>query len=69
MKKSGPRFSTLVKKVSIDLSNLKRLGMDEIALRKGHSHYIVVLVDIDQRVSIGFVCSRKHEDIKKALYS
>ena len=27
------------KKVNIDLSNLKRLGIDEIALRKGHSHY------------------------------
>lgn len=43
--------------------------MDEIALKKGHSHYIVVLVDIDQRVPIGFVCSRKHEDIKKVLDS
>jgi transposase len=43
--------------------------MDEIALRKGHSHYIVVLVDLDQRVPIGFVCSRKHDDIKKVLDS
>lgn len=55
--------------MNIDLSNLKRLGIDEIALRKGHSHYIVVLVDIDQRVPIGFVCSRKHEDMKKVLDS
>jgi transposase len=26
---------------------------------------IIVIVDLDQRVPIGFVCSRKHEDIKK----
>lgn len=57
------------KKVNIDLSHLKRLGIDEIALRKGHGHYIVVLVDIDCRVLIGLVCSRKHEDIKKVFDS
>lgn len=57
------------KKVHIDLSHLKRLGIDEIALRKGHGHYIVVLVDIDCRVPIGLVCSRKHEDIKKVFDS
>jgi transposase len=51
------------------LSHLKRLGIDEIALRKGHGHYIVVLVDIDCRVPIGLVCSRKHEDIKKVFDS
>ncbi len=55
--------------MNIDLSNLKRLGIDEIALRKGHSQYIVVLVDIDQGVPIGFVCSRKHKDIKEVLNS
>lgn len=55
--------------MNIDLSHLKRLGIDEIALRKGHSQYIVVLVDIDQRVPIGFVCSRKHEDIKEVFNS
>lgn len=51
------------------MSHLKRLGIDEIALRKGHGHYIVVLVDIDCRVPIGFACSRKHEDIKKVFDS
>lgn len=51
------------------MSHLKRLGIDEIALRKGHGHYIVVLVDIDCRVPIGLVCSRKHEDIKKVFDS
>ena len=53
--------------MNIDLSKLKRLGIDEIALRKGHSHYVVVLVDIDRGVPIGFVCSRKHDDIKKVF--
>ena len=28
----------------VDVNQLKRLGMDEIALRKGHSQYVVVLV-------------------------
>lgn len=46
---------------------MKRLGIDEIALRKGHGHYIVVLVDIDQRIPIEFVCSRKHEDIQRVF--
>jgi transposase len=55
------------KKLVIDLSNLKRLGMDEIALRKGDNSYITVLVDLDRRIPIGFVCSRKHKDIKEVL--
>ena len=32
------------KKLRIDLSGLKRLGIDEIGLRKGQGDYIVVLV-------------------------
>lgn len=55
------------KQIKIDLSSLKRLGIDEIALRKGHSNYIVVLVDLDRRVPIGFAPSRKQEDIRKVL--
>jgi transposase len=41
--------------------------MDEIALRKGQEDYITVLVDLDRRVPVGFVCSRKHKDIKEVL--
>jgi len=41
------------KKTQIDLSCLKRLGIDEIALRKGQGDYIVVLVDLDRKVPIG----------------
>lgn len=55
------------KKLVIDLSQLKRLGMDEIALRKGQEDYLTVLVDLDRRVPIGFVHSRKHKDIKEVL--
>ena len=35
------------KKLNIDLTNLKRLGIDEIALRKGQKDFVVVLVDLD----------------------
>ncbi len=55
------------KKLVIDLSQLKRLGIDEIALRKGQGDYITVLVDLDRRVPVGFVGSRKHKDIKEVL--
>jgi transposase len=55
------------KKVNIDLSNLKRLGIDEIALRKGQKDFVVVLVDLDRRQLIGMAESRKQEDVKKVL--
>jgi transposase len=51
----------------IDVSGLRRLGMDEIALRKGQKDYVVVLVDLDQRRLIGLAPSRKHTDIQKVL--
>lgn len=55
------------KKLVIDLTGLQRLGMDEIALHKGENNYITILVDLDRRVPVGFVCSRKHKDIKEVL--
>ena len=55
------------KKLQIDLSCLKRLRIDEIALRKGQGDYIVVLVDLDRKVPIGFAPSRKQADISKVL--
>jgi transposase len=51
----------------IDLTPLKRLGIDEISLRKGHEDYITVLVDLDRRVPVGLVGSRKHKDIQEVL--
>lgn len=41
------------KKGSLDLRGLSRLGMDEIALRKGQGEYVVVLVDLDKHELIG----------------
>jgi transposase len=55
------------KKLVIDLTGLQRLGMDEIALHKGENNYITILVDLDRRVPVGFVVSRKHKDIKEVL--
>jgi transposase len=52
-----------------DLSGLRRLGIDEISLRKGQEDYIVVLVDLDKKELIGLVSSRKHKDIKAELKS
>ena len=53
--------------LQIDLSSLKRLGIDEISMRKGQGDYIVVLVDLDQRLPLGFAPSRKQADISKVL--
>ena len=49
------------------MSELKRLGIDEIALRKGQGDYIVVLVDLEKRVPLGFAPFRKQEDITEVL--
>lgn len=43
------------------------MGIDEIALRKGHKEYVVVLVDLDSHQLIGMAPSRKHVDIKAVL--
>lgn len=49
------------------MSALKRLGIDEIALRKGQGDYIVVLVDLERRVPLSFAPSRKQEDVRQVL--
>lgn len=46
---------------------LKRLGIDEIALVKGHGKYCAVLVDIDRSKLLMVLESRSKEEIKKAL--
>lgn len=53
------------KKLNIGLSSLKRLGIDEIALRKGHNDFITVLVDLDRHQLIGLAESRQQEDVRK----
>lgn len=55
------------KQLNIDLSNLKRLGIDEIFLRKGQKDFVVVLVDLDRHELIGMAESRKQEDVKQVL--
>jgi len=61
--------NTSVKKIKIDLCQLKRLGIDEIALKKGQGQYIVVLVNLDTNKPVGFVRSRKQLDIREVLAS
>ena len=55
------------KKWSEELSGLKRLGIDEIAMKKGQGNYITVLVDLDKKELIDLVKSRQHKDIKEVL--
>jgi len=57
------------KQWSLDLSELRRLGMDEISLRKGQDDYVVVFVDLDKKELVGLAESRKHKDIKEVLES
>ena len=47
--------------------NLKRLGIDEIALKKGHGNYCAVLVDLDQSKLIAILSGRTQEIIRKTL--
>lgn len=49
------------------MSNLYRLGIDEIAMRKGPENFLVVLVDLDSHKLIGMAESRKQEDVKQVL--
>ncbi|KYC41357.1 transposase [Scytonema hofmannii PCC 7110] len=51
----------------IDLTNLRRLGIDEISLVKGQGKFIVVLVDIDSGKLIGLVKERKQIQIEKIM--
>ncbi|WP_287309160.1 ISL3 family transposase [Okeania sp. SIO1H2] len=43
------------------------MGIDEIALRKGHKDFVVVLVDLDRSVLLDLAPSRTHKDIKAVL--
>ena len=55
------------KLLPIDLSNLRRLGIDEISLVKGQGKFIVVLVDIDTGKLIGLVKERKQIVIENLM--
>jgi transposase len=55
--------------LSINLSQVKKLGIDEIALVKGQGNYLAVLVDLDSHKPIEIVQSRRIEDIREVLVS
>ncbi len=55
--------------INIDLSNLRKLGIDEISLVKGQGKFIVVLVDLSSHKLIGLVSERKQSEIEKILKS
>jgi transposase len=54
-------------KVRIDVRGLRRLGIDEIVLRKGHKDFVVVLIDLDTHTLMGMAPSRTHADIQAVL--
>jgi transposase len=47
--------------------NLKRLGLDEIALIKGHGNYCAVLIDLDTYKLIDLLNGRTQAVIKETL--
>ncbi|CCI33747.1 transposase (fragment) [Microcystis sp. T1-4] len=50
-----------------DLSELKRLGSDEIALVKGQKNYCAVLVNLDTGKLIAILEKRTQEELRKTL--
>ncbi|GBF53909.1 mobile element protein [Microcystis sp. 0824] len=52
-----------------DLSKLKRLGIDEIALVKGQKNYCAVLVNLDTGKLIAILENRTQEELRETLTS
>ena len=48
-------------------SELKRLGIDEIALIKGKGNYCAVLIDLEKSKLIGMLNERRQEEIREVL--
>lgn len=48
---------------------LKRLGIDEISIKKGQGNYCAVLVDLDRGKLLALVSERTQEAIEKVLLS
>lgn len=53
--------------LKIDLTRLKRLGIDEIALVKGQGKYLAVLVDLDTHLLIEIVKSRRMLELRSVF--
>ncbi|MCG6138645.1 MAG: ISL3 family transposase [Nostoc sp. LLA-1] len=71
---SDEEVESMVKKqvsqiLNINLSQVKKLGIDEISLVKGQGNYLAVLVDLDTHKPIEIVQSRRIEDIREILVS
>ncbi len=63
LKKQGSQI------LNINLSQVKKLGIDEIALVKGQGNYLAVIVDLESHKPIEIVQSRRIEDIREVLVS
>lgn len=55
--------------LNINLNQVRRLGIDEIALVKGQGNYLAVLVDLDTHKPIEIVNSRRIEELREVLIS
>lgn len=71
---SEQEIETMLKDLSEEIlnekpKNLKRLGIDEIALVKGEKKYCAVLVDLDKRVIVGLLEDRTESAIVEYLES
>ena len=69
---SEQEIETMLKDLGQDLFeekpvNLKKLGIDEIAVVKGQKNYYVVLVDLEKKKVIGLVEKRTKKEIMKYL--
>lgn len=69
---SEQEVETILKEIGADLTkrkpeDLKRLGIDEIALVKGQKNYCAVLVDLDKKQLITILPKRTCEEITKCL--
>lgn len=71
---SEQEIETMLKDVGLELKlkkpwNLKKLGIDEIAVVKGQGNYYVVLVDLEQGEIVGLVEERTEESVTSYLKS
>ena len=69
---SEQEIETMLKDIGQELQEkkpqqLRRLGIDEIAVVKGQGNYYVVLVDLDKGVIIGLIEKRTEEEVSKYL--
>ena len=49
------------------MTGLRLLGIDEIALRKGHKDFVVVLVDLERHVLLDMAPNRTHKAIEAVI--